>query len=54
MMGVGKSTIGKILAKKLNYNFVDVDKVIEAKEGISINSIFKNKSENYLERLKMI
>ena len=32
MMGVGKSTIGKILAKKLNYDFIDVDKLIEEKE----------------------
>ena len=33
MMGVGKSTLGKKIAKKLKYNFVDVDKVIELKEG---------------------
>ena len=29
MMGVGKSTIGKSLALKLAYGFIDVDKVIE-------------------------
>ena len=52
LMGVGKSTIGKNLAKKLKFNFIDIDKLIEIREGTSINSIFKNKSENYFRELE--
>ena len=52
MMGVGKSTIGKNLANKLSYTHVDIDRIIEEKEGSSINIIFKNKGENYFRMLE--
>ena len=54
MMGVGKSTIGKSLAEKLSFKFIDVDKLIELREGCSINNIFINKSENYFRRVEKI
>ena len=31
MMGVGKTTLGKILANKYKYNFIDIDSNIEKK-----------------------
>ena len=47
MMGVGKSTLGKIVAKKLNLKFVDIDLNIEKKWSMKIWEIFKNKGEDF-------
>ena len=47
MMGVGKSTLGKIVAKKLNLKFIDIDLNIEKKWSMKIWEIFKIKGENF-------
>lgn len=44
-MGVGKTTIGKLVAKKLYRDFVDVDVVIEEEFGMSPTEIFKTYGE---------
>jgi len=52
MMGSGKSTIGKILANKLNYNFIDVDKVIEIEAKKTIKKIFEEDGEEFFRDLE--
>ena len=52
MMGSGKSAIGKILAKKLDYNFIDVDKMIEIEAGKTIKKIFEEDGEEYFRDLE--
>ena len=47
MLGGGKTTLGKILANKYKYNFIDIDSMIEKKNLMSINDIFKKKGENF-------
>jgi shikimate kinase len=51
-MGSGKSTIGKILAEKKSFLFVDIDRLIELEEEKSIKDIFKIYGEDYFRDLE--
>ncbi|RMA96113.1 shikimate kinase [Hydrogenothermus marinus] len=51
-MGSGKSTVGKILAEKLNMQFIDLDEEIERRENKTIPEIFKEKGEKYFRNLE--
>jgi len=44
-MGAGKTTIGKLLSNKLGFGFIDLDKIIEEKSGVKINTIFEIEGE---------
>ncbi|GKT11549.1 MAG: shikimate kinase [Thiomicrorhabdus sp.] len=44
-MGAGKSTVGRLIAEKLHYQFVDSDHEIEAKTGATIPMIFDIEGE---------
>ena len=51
-MASGKSAVGKILAKKMNLQFIDLDDFIEEKEQLSITDIFKTKGEIYFRQVE--
>ena len=46
LMGAGKTTVGRMLAKRLNLDFVDSDREIEARTGVSIPTIFEIEGED--------
>ena len=46
-MGAGKSTIGRLIAKRLNVKFIDIDKIIEKNEKKTIKRIFDENGEKY-------
>lgn len=49
-MGSGKSTVGKILSKKLSLPFTDMDIEIEKRLNSSVNDIFKVKGEDFFRK----
>src|SRR5262249_16446082 len=59
LRGAGKSTLGKILAKKIGWNFVELNKEIEAQNGLSVAEIialygqegFRRMEQNALQQL---
>ena len=51
-MGSGKTSLGKKLARKLNFEFLDLDHEIENSDGLSVSEIFKEKGEMYFRDLE--
>ncbi|MCL4129080.1 UNVERIFIED_CONTAM: hypothetical protein GTU68_008776 [Idotea baltica] len=49
-MGSGKSTVGRQLAEKLKFTFLDLDDFIEEKEKMTIPKLFEEKGEIYFRR----
>ena len=52
MMGSGKTTLGKIISKKLNRKFIDIDNEIEIKEGMKISDMFQKKGEDFFRKIE--
>lgn len=51
-MGTGKTTLGRILARRLQFQFVDTDHLIEEKTGKSIPTIFEEEGEAAFRKLE--
>jgi shikimate kinase len=51
-MGAGKTTVGRELARQLNYDFLDLDEVITAKAGRSVQEIFGELGEAQFRSLE--
>lgn len=51
-MAVGKSAVGRNLAKRLGRRFVDLDRLIEKSAGMKVREIFEQKGEAYFRQLE--
>jgi len=52
MMGVGKSTIGRALSRRLLMQFSDIDHIIETKLKMSVSKIFEEKGESFFRKIE--
>ena len=51
-MGSGKSTVGELLSRELQWPFIDLDAVIEAGQGMSILEVFERSGEPFFRQLE--
>lgn len=51
-MGTGKSSVGRLLAKRLRMAWVDLDHAIEDREGRKIKDIFEKEGEPYFRKIE--
>jgi len=51
-MGCGKTTLGRKLSARLGYQFIDLDHILEAKEGMTIAEYFKKFGEDAFRKLE--
>lgn len=52
MAGAGKSTVGRVLAKRLDYTFIDVDRLITENIGMPLQTLIDNEGDSALIRLE--
>lgn len=51
-MGSGKTVVGRLVADKLGYKFIDTDKIIEERIGKTISDIFNDEGERYFREIE--
>ena len=51
-MGVGKDTVGKIVAQRIGYRFISTDELIEQRSGMPLSKIISEKGEDYMHDIE--